>query len=70
MLAIKVPRATQNESLKRKMYEQIRYEKVILENFRGAMSPYLARYYHSVQKTFEYRNCLLMDYINGKNLAE
>ncbi len=51
------------------MFEQIRYEKVILENFRGATSHYLARYYHSVQKTFEYRNCLLMDYISGSNLS-
>jgi len=69
-MVVKVPKATQNETIRRKFADQIRYEKEILANLRGAVTGYLPKYYHSVQTNFEYRNYLLMDYIQGPTLAD
>lgn len=50
--------------------ERLRWEKEVLTNLRGASSPYLPKYYHTVQEHHECRQALLMDFLPGPTLHE
>lgn len=42
----------------------------MLANLRTAKCSYFPRYFHSTQKNYDYRDCLLMDYLPGPTLAD
>ncbi len=70
MLLVKMPRVGVKEKEFRRQLEHIRYEKAILCNLRTVGCAYLPKYYHSIQKGYEHRPFLLMDYIQGNTLLD
>ena len=69
MLA-KVPKEGAPAQRLRMMADKIRYEKRILELFRGAKTRLMTKYYHTTQAKFKYSPYLLMDIIPGRPISE
>ena len=66
VLVMKVPSKKKEEF----RAAEIRYEKEILSLFKEESCVYLNRYYDSEANNFPYKNCLMMDFINGLTLHD
>ena len=66
----KVPKDGESVPRMRSMSNKIRYEKHILQQFRGSKTKIMTKYFHTTQNNFKYSQYLLMDIINGRPLTE
>ena len=65
----KMPQDTQDQRRFTNMASKIKYEKHILQQFRGAQTKLLPKYYHTVQSSLEISQYILMDFIQANPVS-